>query len=138
MSLTPTVEALLGLVAWPLLLLVMIAGVRVIKVMKREIAINKFDPDGLDMPGFPHRLTRAQANCVENLPMQGAILLFAIATNQTAVTDPLACTLLGARLFQSVVHLISIKPLFVNLRFLGLVVQVLILGWWILKFAGCV
>jgi hypothetical protein len=57
---------------------------------------------------------------------------------QTAITDPLACVLLGARLFQSTMHLISTSPLFVWLRFAGLLVQMLILAWWLLRLSGLV
>ncbi|HBS36295.1 MAG TPA: MAPEG family protein, partial [Parvularcula sp.] len=60
-----------------------------------------------DVEGFGRRLTRAHANCYENLPLAGAVLLYAIATNQTAVTDPLAMIFLGARLAQSLTHLAS-------------------------------
>ena len=55
---------------------------------------------------------------------------------QTALTDPLALLLLGARLFQSAMHLISTGPLFVWLRFAGLLAQMLILAWWLLRLSG--
>jgi hypothetical protein len=79
---------------------------------------------------------RVHANCLENLPLQAALLLYAIATLQTAITEPLALVLLGARVFQSLMHLISTGPLFVWLRFAGFFVQLAILAWWLWQFAG--
>ena len=68
--------------------------------------------------------------------MQAAVLLFALATAQTAITDPLALVLLGARIFQSLVHLISTSALFVWLRFAGFFVQLAVLAWWLLRLAN--
>ena len=79
---------------------------------------------------------RTHANCLENLPLQAAVLLYAMHAGQTALTDPLALLLLGARLFQSAMHLISTGPLFVWLRFAGLLAQMLILAWWLLRLSG--
>jgi len=59
-----------------------------------------------------------------------------MASAQTDITEPLALLLLGARLFQSLMHLISTSPLFVWLRFAAFFVQLAILAWWLLQFAG--
>ena len=87
------------------------------------------------MQGFGQRLTRAHANCFENLPIAGAVLLYAIATGQTAITDDLAMAFLGARLLQSLTHIISTAPPAVLLRFGFFVAQVAILLIWILRLA---
>lgn len=137
MTLTATAIALLGLVAWPLLLVVLMVNQRGLLVLGGKMAVNAFKPDGSNTPGsFGQRLVRAHANCLENLPLQAALLLYAIATAQTALTDPLALALLGARLLQSLVHLISTAPVFVWLRFAAFFVQLAILAWWLLQFAG--
>ena len=44
--------------------------------------------------------------------------------------------MLGARLFQSLMHLVSTSALFVWLRFAGFFVQLLVLAWWLLLLAG--
>ncbi|MBU1618387.1 MAG: MAPEG family protein [Gammaproteobacteria bacterium] len=36
------------------------------------------------------RLTRAHANCIEGFPIFAALLIIALITEQTAITDPLA------------------------------------------------
>ncbi len=136
MPLSTTATALLGLVGWSLLLVFMLANMRGWKIMGGHKAVNAFNADGSDVPGFGQRLTRAYANCLENLPGQAAVLLYAMFAGQTAITDPLACTLLGARMLQSVVHLFSTAPLFVWIRFASYLVQVLILLSWLLKLGG--
>ncbi|MCY1287256.1 MAPEG family protein [compost metagenome] len=136
MSLSPSALALLGLVAWSLLLAVLIVNQRGLLVLGGKMAVNAFAPDGSNTPGFGQRLARAHANCLENLPLQAAVLLYALQAGQGAITDPLALTLLGARLFQSLMHLISTSALFVWLRFAGFLVQVAILAWWLLRLSG--
>ncbi|MBA4290194.1 MAG: MAPEG family protein [Pseudomonas sp.] len=137
MTLTATAMALLGLVAWPLLLMFLMVNQRGLLVLSGKMAVNAFNPDGSNTPGeLAKRLVRVHANCLENLPLQAALLLYAIASSQTAVTEPLALALFGARLAQGVVHLISIRPLFVWLRFAAFFVQLAILAWWLLQFAG--
>jgi hypothetical protein len=141
MTLTATAMALLGLVAWPLLLMFLMVNQRGLLVLSGKMAVNAFNPDGSNTPGeLAKRLVRVHANCLENLPLQAALLLYAIASAQTAVTEPMALALLGARLaqgvVQGVVHLISTRPLFVWLRFAAFFVQLAILAWWLLQFAG--
>lgn len=137
MSLSPSAVALLGLVAWTLFLALLLLNQRGLLVLSGRMKVNAFAPDGSNTPGaFGQRLVRAHANSLENLPLQAAVLLYAMQAGLTAVTDPLACVLLGARVFQSLMHLISTSPLFVWLRFAGWLVQLLILAWWLLRLFG--
>ena len=131
------IQALLGFAAWTLLL---IAGVFLYRGMRflTGTPINHW-PRGnkpADDAPFVKRLEDAHANCLENLPGQAAVLLFAMLAGQTALTDPLALGLLAARVLQSLVHLLSTAPLFVWLRFASYLVQVLILAWWLLQLSG--
>ena len=102
-------------------------------VMTTGRAANSFGATGDDLEGFGKRLTRAHANCYEALPAAAIVLLYAIATGQTAATDGLAITFLGARLAQSVTHLISTSSIFVLIRFAFFLVQILIVIFWLLK-----
>ena len=136
MSLSPSAAVLLSLVGWSLLLVFLLATMRGLKVLSGRKAVNAFAADGSDVPGFGQRLTRAYANCLENLPAQAAVLLYAMLAGQTTITDPLAYCLLGARLLQSCVHMLSTSALFVWLRFASYLVQVLILVWWLLRLSG--
>lgn len=136
---SPTAVALLGLAAWMLVLLFVMVNQRGLLVLSGKMRVNAFAPDGSNTPeGFGRRLVRAHANCVENLPLLFAVLLYALATGNTAITDGLAVLLLAARVFQSVMHLISTSPIFVWLRFAGFLVQLLIVAWWLLRLAGLV
>ncbi len=130
---TPTATTLLLLVAWFLLLLLTLGFLRTSLVMTGKRAANSFAPSGDDMADFGKRLTRAHANCYENLPAAAAVLLYAIATSQTGMTDGLAYIFLGARIAQSVAHLISTSRPLVTIRFAFFVVQVVILAFWVLK-----
>jgi len=132
---TPSAVALLGFALWTILLVVMLAAFRVSMVSAGKKSAASFSPLGDDVEGFGRRLTRAHANCYENLPLAGAVLLYAIATDQTAITDGLAMVFLGARLLQSVTHLASTSRPAVTIRFAFYVVQILILAFWILKLA---
>ena len=135
---TPTAVALLGFAAWTILLVMTLGVLRTGLVFAGKKKANEFKASGDDLAGFGSRLTRAHANCYENLPLAGAVLLYAIATNQTAVTDPLAMIFLGARLAQSLTHLASTSRPAVTVRFLFYVAQVVILAWWILRLAHLV
>jgi uncharacterized MAPEG superfamily protein len=130
---TPTAVALLGFAAWTILLVTMLAAFRVSLVSAGKKTAASFNPNGDDVEGFGRRLTRAHANCYENLPLAGAVLLYAIATNQTVVTDGLAMAFLGARLLQSLTHIASTSRPAVTIRFVFYVIQILILAFWILK-----
>jgi uncharacterized MAPEG superfamily protein len=139
MTLTATACALLGLVAWALVLVLLLVNQRGLMVLTGKMKVNAFAPDGSNTPSnFGQRLVRVHANCLENLPLQAAVLLYAIAAGQTALTDPLAGLLLGARLFQSIMHLISTSPLFVWLRFAGFFIQLGILAYWLLLLGGLI
>ena len=58
-------------------------------------------------------------------------MLYAIATEAVAITDPAAYAFLGARIAQSVAHLISTSRPFVLIRFAFFIVQIAILAWWL-------
>lgn len=127
---TPTLTALTGFVAWTLLLLVLMEAIRSKLVLTKAIASNQFTPDNANLSPFMQRLARAHANCLEGLPVFGALMLVAVVAGKSSVTDPLAFVLLGARVLQSVVHLASLSVLAVNVRFAAFAVQVAIAVYW--------
>ena len=88
MSITAT--ALIGLVVWTIILAFVVVGKRLSLVMGGEKDINTFLPDGKDVGDFGLRATRAHLNSLEVLPLAGGIMLLAIATGNTAITDGLA------------------------------------------------
>ena len=122
--------ALTGFIAWALLLLVLMEVIRAQLVARRKVPANGFTPDNAGLSPFMQRLARAHANCVESLPVFGGLLLVAIVTDRTSVTDSLAYLLLGSRIFQSLVHLASLSPIAVTIRFTAFAVQMAIAMYW--------
>ena len=130
----PSIAAFVGYVTWMLVLLGLLASVRVSLSVTGKKAPNSFDPSGADVSPFSNRLCRAHANCYESFPIFGGLLLLAIATDTTAVTDGLAYFLIGARVLQSVTHLASTSNFAVQVRFAFFVAQFLIGIYWVLQF----
>ncbi|MDX2202178.1 MAG: MAPEG family protein [Hyphomicrobiaceae bacterium] len=133
--LTPTAIALLALIGWTLALLVLMEILRAGLVLTGKVPANGFAPDNAGLSPFMQRLARAHANCIEGLPIFGGLLLAALATGRSSVTDPLAFVLLLARITQSSVHLASLSPTAVTARFCFFAVQLAIAAWWVVGLA---
>ena len=125
-----TVIALTAFIAWALALLLWMEIIRSKLVLSRQIPANAFVPDNANLSPFMQRLARAHANCLEGLPIFGGLMLVAIATSRTALTDPLAYLLLAARVAQSTIHLASTSAIAVTLRFCAFAVQLGVATWW--------
>ena len=130
---SPSVLALVGYVAWTILLATTIVFYRTLLVLKKERAANDFLPSGEDVSPFSNRLCRAHANCYENLPFFAALMLLALVTGNAGITDPLARWVLVARVAQSMVHLISTSEMAVSLRAVFLLVQLGIEAYWVVQ-----
>ena len=122
----PTLFALTAFIAWTLLLLVLMEAIRSKLVLTREVAPTGFTPDNAGLSPFMQRLARAHANCLEGLPIFGGLLLVALVSGNTAVTDPLAHAFLAARGLQSLIHLASVSATAITLRFTFFAVQMVI------------
>lgn len=127
---TPSLTALCGFALWTMLLVFTLANVRLLTSQRTGKALNSFLPDGTDLEGFGARLTRAHLNCVEFLPVFGAVILAAAVAGRSSVTDGLAMIALFARFGQSIAHLVSTAVPAVMLRATLFVVQLLITAWW--------
>lgn len=125
-----TLAALTGFVAWSLFLLVVMEVIRSKMVLMKEIPANRFQPDNANLSPFMQRLARAHANCVEGLPIFGGLMLVAVLAGKSGVTDPLAFWLLGARIVQSSIHLVSLSATAVTLRFSAFAIQLGIAAFW--------
>lgn len=127
---SPSTIALTAFITWALLLLVLMEVIRSQLVLRGKVPANGFTPDNAGLSPFMQRLARAHANCVESLPVFGGLLLVAIVTGRTAITDPMAYVFLGSRVFQSLVHLASTSPTAVTVRFTAFAVQMGIGLYW--------
>jgi len=97
---------LLGFATWTALLLLFTIGVyRWSRIFSGTVQIRNFPADAAGGEEWYRRATRAHANCIENLPVFGAIVFALYVGNvASAVVDALAVTVLVARILQSLVH----------------------------------
>ena len=135
-QMSATALAICGLIMWSVLLSFVLVFVRTGSVLRGEKALNEFQPDGKDLADAGLRVTRAHANSLEYLALPLGILLLALATNNTTITNGLALTLLGCRILQSVVHMISTSPPMVMTRASLFTVQLVIMIIWAAKLSG--
>lgn len=132
-QLNDTSIALIGFIAWTLALLVLMEVIRTYLVVTGRMPANSFKPNNDNLSPFMQRLARAHANCIEGLPVFGGLLLVALALEKTATTDGLALWFLGARIVQSVIHLISTSAPAVSARFTAFSVQMAIGIYWVVR-----
>jgi uncharacterized MAPEG superfamily protein len=117
---------LLGFATWTVLLLMATVGVyRWVNILFGRAPIASFRSDQLEGEDWYRRGTRAHANCVENLPVFGAIVLVISAIGVTGpAVDTLCTTVLIARVCQSMVHVSHVQTdAFVAVRFTFFCVQ---------------
>ncbi len=117
---------LLGFAAWTILLLASTIGLyRWALIFAGRMPVNGFraeQPEGAD---WYRRSMRAHANCIENLPVFGAIV-FALYASGTGgpVVDFASTSVLAARVMQSLVHVcVRQTSAVVAVRFSFLLVQ---------------
>lgn len=129
---TTPLWVLLAFAVWTLLVLLVGVGIR------RWSLILTGRAQLTDFPGdVPHgstayrRATRAHANCVENLPVYGAIVLTAFAFHAgSPVLDGLALAFLAARIVQTLVHTLFVETnVTVFARFTFFFVQIASMFW---------
>lgn len=128
---------LLAFAAWTILLLACTIGVyRWGLIFAGRAPINGFPADRPEGADWYKRAMRAHANCVENLPVFGAIV-FALHASGTEgkLEDFASIAIVAARLMQSLVHVcLPQTSHVVAVRFTFLMVQ--LLGFFAL--IGCV
>lgn len=111
---------LLGFAAWTLALLVATVGVyRWVNILFSKARIASFRSDQLEGEDWYRRGTRAHANCIENLPVFGAIVFVMTAIGLKGPwVDTLCVAILAARICQSTVHISHVQTdAFVAVRF---------------------
>jgi hypothetical protein len=102
---------LLGFAVWTVLLLLATVGVyRWSQILTGRVAIRDFRADQVEGAEWYKRAMRAHANCVENLPVFGAIVVALYVGNVGgALVDGLAAAILVARVMQSLVHVCFVQ-----------------------------
>jgi hypothetical protein len=126
--------ALIGYILWMIFLVLTIISIRSVLVLTDKKPANEFSPAGNDISPFMERLTRVHANSYEHFPIFGGVLLLALFLNVESITNDLALTLLGLRISQGVVHMISKSIIFVYFRLTLFLAQIGITIYWIIQF----
>jgi len=132
MTLTLPLFTLLGFALWTLVVLVATVGVhRWSLILTKRAPINAFRADAPTGPDWYRRAMRAHANCVENLPVYGAIVAVATFAGVTGrLLDALSVVVLGARVCQTVVHVAFVETeRSVGFRFGFFAVQLASMSW---------
>jgi uncharacterized MAPEG superfamily protein len=101
------VLVMLGFAGWTLLVLFGSIGVyRRRRILTGRASIAEWRADLPQGSEWYQRATRAHMNCVENLPVYGAIVIARIATGlESPLVDRLAVVMLAARMGQTTVHM---------------------------------
>jgi uncharacterized MAPEG superfamily protein len=125
------VAALLAFALWTITLLAFTIGVlRWSLIVSGKAELKSFPGDEAYGTPFYRRATRAHMNCVENLPVFGAIVFAAEASGaQSPTLDALAIAAIAARLGQTTAHLSSGGNLAIGVRFSFLMVQLAAFFW---------
>jgi uncharacterized MAPEG superfamily protein len=102
---------LLGFAAWTVLLLLSTIGVyRWSRILTGRVPIRDFRADQVEGEEWYRRSMRAHANCIENLPVFGAIVLALYASGTGGSTvNYLSISVLVARIIQSLVHVCLVQ-----------------------------
>lgn len=132
---TPQLSLLL-FTLWTLgVLTVTIGWYRWSRILLGSAAIHQFRSDDVQGADWYRRAMRAHANCIENLPVFGAIVLVLSLTRiQSSTVDALSLIVPCARVVQSLMHICFTETRrTVGLRFTAFTVQLSCF----LALAGC-
>jgi uncharacterized MAPEG superfamily protein len=116
--------ALLLFVSWTIILILMVITYRSVQVLIGKKKSNEF-PAGIKHGSERYwQMTRAQSNAIENLPIFAALVLVGNVAGKIDLPFINACYIVvGARLGQSITHMISTSVIAVNIRFTFYVTQ---------------
>ncbi len=123
---------LVGFAAWTVLLLLATVGVyRWSRILTGRVAIREFRADQIEGADWYKRAMRAHANCVENLPVFGAIVFgLHVGNVGSALVNALAVAVLVGRIMQSLVHVCFVQTdIVTSVRFGFFFVQVVSCLW---------
>src|SRR5438477_8660641 len=126
------VWVLLGFAGWTLVTLFGSVGVyRWSRILTGRARITEFVADVPHGAEWYRRAMRAHANCVENLPVYGAVVVGIVASGiRSPLLDGLAIVLLLARVCQTIVH-VAFEPTsaIVGIRFSFFLTQAICMIW---------
>lgn len=127
---------LLSFAVWTLLVLMVGIGVRRwTLILTGRAQLTEFPADTAHGSIPYRRAVRAHANCVENLPVFGALVFVMFAAGvANATMDTLAIVFIIARVCQSLVHMaLEETNATVLVRFLFFLTQIVVMFWMALE-----
>jgi uncharacterized membrane protein YecN with MAPEG domain len=135
---TIPVWVLLAFAVWTLLTLAATVGVyRWSRILGRKARIADFGYYRIEGEDWYKRALRAHANCVENLPVYGAVVVVAVVAGvDTSVLDVLALVLIAARVVHTLVHVlfeqmtvvVSFRSAFYNVQWACMFIMALVIA----------
>jgi hypothetical protein len=129
---TTPLWVLLAFAMWTLAVLMAGIGIRRWSlILTGNAQLTDFPADTPHGTAAYRRAVRAHANCVENLPVYGALVVVAFAAQtQSATIDGLALVFIAARVCQSLIHMTFVETnATVMIRFLFFLIQVIAMAW---------
>lgn len=117
---TIPVWVLLAFAGWTVALLALTVGTyRWSRILSGRVEISEFRADRVEGSDFYRRAMRAHQNCVENLPVYGAVVVAIVVSGLDDVAlDALAIAFLAARVVHSCVHVFPAQTnLIASVRF---------------------
>lgn len=103
---TIPVWVLLGFAMWTLgMLAITVGSYRWFRLLTRRVSFSEYAEYKIEGEDWYRRALRAHANCVENLPVYGAlVLVLVVAELDNTTLDILALLIMGARVLHTTVH----------------------------------
>lgn len=129
---TVPVWMLLGFAIWTVFLLLATVGVyRWSRILTGRVPIRDFRADRVEGEDWYRRAMRAHANCIENLPVFGAVVLALYVSGVDSPTvDGVSMVILAARVMQSLIHVCFVQTnIVVSVRFGFFFVQLVGFLW---------
>lgn len=132
MTMSIPVWGLLAFAVWSMLVLILTVGIyRWGLIFAGRVQAKQFRADQIEGSDRYRRAMRAHLNCLENLPIYGAIVLVIVVSGaKSSMLDGLALTLIGARIAQTLIHVSWEQTnLLAYLRFGFFFVQLVCMFW---------
>jgi uncharacterized MAPEG superfamily protein len=132
MAMSIPVWVLLAFAVWSMLVLILTVGTyRWGLIFAGRVQVKEFRADQIEGSDRYRRAMRAHLNCLENLPIYGAIVLVIVVGGaQSSALDALAIALIGARVAQTSIHVSAEQTnLLASLRFGFFFVQLICMLW---------
>lgn len=95
-----------------------------------KITVETMDVNNRNISDFAYRVSRAHANCYENMPIFVGIVLVATMTGRIEIINGLAYVFIVARIAQTSFHLYSGSSRFIAMRGLCFMIQVILQIYW--------